>query len=868
MVKAYQRYVEAGDCGLICGAEANTLAWLNGVILAGANDRVIPWSANGQRKGTGFSISADQKDAAGEMLVVTALTVDPETALVAVGYSDGSVRLFDATESSDSTGFAGFGASGAGEALLVGHRSAVTVLRFFPNNILLSGSKDTDVVAWDLVARSGICRFRGHTGEVTALLSMPGLIDSPSSPACSALSSAPMFISSSKDHLIKVWEVEGAQVCVQTAVAGNFNEEVYALAAAPGLVLAGCAGTRIAVYAALPSGLALARFLDRETTSGVVSSLFISGGLVVAAAAGSKRLECWRVQAFDAKDKRKANKKKAKQGSEQSIEGGSDSIVTLPLKFSKLSTFFAPSKIRSVALGKVSPSTGIQVALSLADNRIQTLLIGGPNHLSADQVAEPLPSRSIRLAGHREPVRSVEVSLDNGSIVSISSESVRLWRCLDDGFSFIKSIPVEQGVVARLLAGNQYILVATKTGSLELLDVAAEEVVASITAGEGAIAALERVPGEMEVFASVGSDKSIRYWQVGSKSGSVILSEIEERRGFTADAGTCLAFSSDKVAVGLLDSNIQLLHSDTHKLSLTLYGHKLPVTAIKFTSDGSLLVSGSADKSVKVWSPKFGNILKSFKAHEGTVTQLGLVPETHLLFSTGRDGSVALWDLDQPSPAVTTFSNAHRGEVWGLGLSADAGFIVTAGADRAIRKWTRTTEQLFAEEERDQREERENERELAEGDVVVMARASRKTVQTVRSAERLMELLEAAESIGGQQGQVRAAKLLTVIPPADLNEVLLALPATSARQLLTALADLLETLPASPLVPLDVLLTAGLTLVQAQARYLVAEPGIAPLMARLRDVCFKVVQFRRDRCNVTAAAVGFQINRMNKKRRL
>lgn len=69
------------------------------------------------------------------------------------------------------------------------------------------------------------------------------------------------------------------------------------------------------------------------------------------------------------------------------------------------------------------------------------------------------------------------------------------------------------------------------------------------------------------------------------------------------------------------------------------------------------------------------------------------------------------------------------------------------------------------------------------------------------------------------------------------------------------------------LIPVDTLLSAGFTLVQAQARYLVAEPGIAPLLARLRTVCLKIVAHRRQRCAVTAAAATFQLAHSQKKRK-
>lgn len=51
------------------------------------------------------------------------------------------------------------------------------------------------------------------------------------------------------------------------------------------------------------------------------------------------------------------------------------------------------------------------------------------------------------------------------------------------------------------------------------------------------------------------------------------------------------------------------------KLSLNLYGHKLPILSFDISSDNTLLVSASADKNIKIWGMDFGDIHKSIFAH-------------------------------------------------------------------------------------------------------------------------------------------------------------------------------------------------------------------------------------------------------------
>lgn len=55
-------------------------------------------------------------------------------------------------------------------AKLVGHRGAVSALSFNASgNLLASGSRDTDIIVWDVLQENGLYRLRGHTDEVTGV---------------------------------------------------------------------------------------------------------------------------------------------------------------------------------------------------------------------------------------------------------------------------------------------------------------------------------------------------------------------------------------------------------------------------------------------------------------------------------------------------------------------------------------------------------------------------------------------------------------------------------------------------------------------------------------------------------------------------
>ena len=96
------------------------------------------------------------------------------------------------------------------------------------------------------------------------------------------------------------------------------------------------------------------------------------------------------------------------------------------------------------------------------------------------------------------------------------------------------------------------------------------------------------------------------------------------------------------IAVALLDSTVKVFFTDTLKFFLSLYGHKLPVLSMDISSDSTLLVTGSADKNIKIWGLDFGDCHKSLFAHADSVMQVAFVPNTHYVFSVGE---CACWVL-------------------------------------------------------------------------------------------------------------------------------------------------------------------------------------------------------------------------------
>lgn len=96
---------------------------------------------------------------------------------------------------------------------LSGHRGAVTALAFDENGTrLASGSRDTHLIVWDVVAETGLYRLKGHKDQITCLKFIKNPDDSTGSN-----SNSDYLLSSSKDTLLKLWDLS-SQFCRETLV--------------------------------------------------------------------------------------------------------------------------------------------------------------------------------------------------------------------------------------------------------------------------------------------------------------------------------------------------------------------------------------------------------------------------------------------------------------------------------------------------------------------------------------------------------------------------------------------------------------------------------------------------------------------------
>ena len=192
---------------------------------------------------------------------------------------------------------------------------------------------------------------------------------------------------------------------------------------------------------------------------------------------------------------------------------------------------------------------------------------------------------------------------------------------------------------------------------------------------------------------ALGIEREIRL--LDAETGSL----LRTLTGHTKQVDDSVAFSPDgtMIASGSYDRTIRVWDVNTGKELALLSGYSSHVPSIHggrlaFSADGAMIASGGYDGTngtIRVWDAETGSLLRTLTGHTSAVGSVAFSPHGTTLVSGSYDDTVRVWDAETGSLLRTL--TGHTSSVIGVAFSPDSNIIASASDNAAVRLWDAET---------------------------------------------------------------------------------------------------------------------------------------------------------------------------------
>ena len=295
------------------------------------------------------------------------------------------------------------------------------------------------------------------------------------------------------------------------------------------------------------------------------------------------------------------------------------------------------------------------------------------------------------MEGHTAEVLIV-AQLSGGRVASTShDDTLRVWN--PDTGECERILKGAFGGDGLLELPDGRILFASRKGALQIWDAAKGECERTLEGHTDRVTSLGVLVHGRVISGS--DDTTLRVWNVGTGEC------VRTLKGHTGAVTSLAVLASGCVASGSADRTIRVWNAATGRCVCILEGHTEAVTSLAALAD-SLLVSGSRDNKLRLWSVTAGapgllakfccrgkedECVRTLEGHTGAVAALAALNGGRVVSGSG-DRTLRVW-----SAAAAESERAlarHSDAVTSLVALAD-GRVVSGSADKTLRVWSAAT---------------------------------------------------------------------------------------------------------------------------------------------------------------------------------
>ncbi|KAI9277314.1 WD40-repeat-containing domain protein [Phascolomyces articulosus] len=283
----------------------------------------------------------------------------------------------------------------------------------------------------------------------------------------------------------------------------------------------------------------------------------------------------------------------------------------------------------------------------------------------------------FQLDGHTDSVTAVAFSVDGDYIASAGMDGkVRVWKAHTGDFCTSVEGPDEVVWIDWHPKGN--ILLAGASDSTIWMWAMPSGKFMNIFNGHAAPVTAGHFTADGKKIVSVAEDSSMIVWDPKSAAALYRLSGEDAR--FHTEPITSVATNKDSTLAitGSMDGKARLINITNGQIVASLENHSESIETTDFCDVLTLAATGSTDGTISIWDVQTQR-LRSTLSHEDAVVKVKFVKNSPFLVSCSADKSVKMWDT-RTGQVVKSWVG-HSDTVLGFAVSDDGKTIVTGSDD-------------------------------------------------------------------------------------------------------------------------------------------------------------------------------------------
>jgi WD40 repeat protein len=192
-----------------------------------------------------------------------------------------------------------------------------------------------------------------------------------------------------------------------------------------------------------------------------------------------------------------------------------------------------------------------------------------------------------------------------------------------------------------------------------------------------------------KLLISGSSDNNIKLWDVET---STLIKTFSEHVTATRD----VKFTPDGMSA-ISAENSYIVYWRNAVVGpigrLAFYGHTGTVYSVDMSADMNTIISGSQDRTIKVWNAGNGDLIKSINAHNGIIYQVEFNSANNQFASCSIDSTIKIWDSNTYE-LITTLKST-RGELRSISYHSSGNYIASSGSSSLIDIWDISNGEVF-----------------------------------------------------------------------------------------------------------------------------------------------------------------------------